>query len=264
MGEREAMSATIARISRRPARGRDVREIAADLWDRLAGTPGKRRALRRRSMVAGPVALAAAGLAAWLILRPTPQPDYARDNLRRVFSYTLLSDEFNKLPVDKRLELIRTLVDRVKNMSAADSALVAAFAAGIAGAAREQLEENMSRLAIDMWYEHARRYDEVPTEDRGAYLDHAFLEMTKAMEAVAGETRDVTDAERLAEARRQAQRDLEMMRAGRGPSSRMMARLYTIMRDDVGSHASGAQKSRGQLMLRDMVRRLRGEGPGGG
>lgn len=32
-----------------------------------------------------------------------------------VLNYTLLTDEFNNLPVDKRLELLKDLIDRLKN-----------------------------------------------------------------------------------------------------------------------------------------------------
>ncbi len=254
------MSATIERIGGRGrSRGRDVREVAADAWDRVAGTPEKRAVVRKRALIFGPIAAAALAVAAWLVFRPTPKPDYERDNLRRVFTYTLLTDEFNKLPVEERLELIGILVRRVKEMGAGDSALVAAFAAGIAGAAREQLEENASRLAIDTWLMYAEDYAELAPENREAFLDNVAIELSKLGEAITGEISDMTDDERLADAHAQAQRDLEIMRSGRGPSSRMLARMFRIMNEDVGGHASGAERSRGALMMRHMMRRLRGE-----
>lgn len=260
MNASSEMTATIARIGgRRRRRGTDVRELGARAWDRVAGTPEKMRLLKRRAAMVGPIAALVLGVGAWLVLRPTPKPDYERDNLRRVFSYTLLTDEFNRLPVTERLELIGTLVRRIKGMSAGDSALVAAFAAGIAGAAREQLEENVSRLAIDTWHMYAKEYAEVRPEDREAFLDNVVLEFSKMGETLSGEPTDATDAERLAEAREQARRDLEVMRSGRGPSNRLLARAARIMNDDIGGHASGAQRSRGALMMRDMTRRLRGE-----
>ncbi len=260
MNEAAEMTATIARIGgRRRQRGTDVRELAARAWDRWAGMPEKRRILRRRALIAGPVAAVVLSVGAWLLLRPVPRPDYERDNLRRVFTYTLLTDEFNNLPVEERLELLGIIVRRVKEMSAGDSALVAAFAAGIAGAAREQLEENASRLAIDTWSMYAKDYAEVKPEDREAFLDHVVVEFSRLGEALSGETSDATDAERLAEAREQAARDVEMMRSGRGPSSRFIARAFRVMNHDVGGHASGAERSRGALMMRDMVRRVRGQ-----
>ncbi len=263
--ERSEMRATIARIGARFRRRPDFRETFRNHWDRLAGTPERRRVLRKRTLIAAPIVLVAGGIAAWMIFGPVPQPDFRKGNLGKVFNYALLTDEFNRLPVERRLELIGELVSRLKNLDSSDSVLMAAFAAGIAGAAREQLEENASKLAIDVWDMYARNYKDVKPEDRAAYLDNAFIEFTKMMETVAGEARDISDAERLAEGRRQAQRDREELAKGRGPSGRMLGRMYSFMREDVGSHASVTQRSRGQQMVRDMVRRMRGEpisGPG--
>jgi hypothetical protein len=151
-------------------------------------------------------------------------------------------------------------VSRLKNMSAGDSTMMAAFAAGIAGSARKQIEENASRLAIDMWDKYARQYATVKPEDKGAFLDQTFLEFTKMMEAIGGEPRNISDADRLAEAQRQAKRDEEKLRSGKdAPPSRVMGRMFTYMRENVGGHASIAQKTRGQQMMGDMVKRLRGE-----
>jgi hypothetical protein len=264
MDERSEMTATIARIGGGRRRGgTDVRVLAGRVWDRWARTPAQRRRLTRIALIGGPVAAALVGAGGWFLFGPMRRPDYEKDSLRRVFTYTLLTDEFNKLPVEKRLELVGIIVRRVKSMSAGDSALVAAFAAGIAGAAREQLEENASKLAIDTWYMYAEHYDEVPPEDRDAYLDRVALELMKMGETLSGEVNDDTDAERLAEAREQARRDQDMLRSGRGPSTRALARVHQILRDDVGPHATGAQRSRGMLMMRDMVRRMRGESVGG-
>lgn len=253
------MAATVSRITARFRRGPDVREVFDSVRRRLAGTPQKRALLLKRAKLGGPALLAVLGLSAWLVLRPVPQPDYRKDSLRKVFNYTLLTDEFNRLPVEQRLELIGQLVSRLKNMSSGDSAMLAAFAAGIAGAAREQLEENASRLAIDLWDKYAEQYKDVKAEDRGAWLDATFIEFTKSMETVAGEPRDIPDEQRLAEVRRQAQRDLEQFRSGRLPPGRMMGRAFDFARNGVGAHAAPTQRTRGQLLMRDMVRRMRGE-----
>jgi hypothetical protein len=260
MDERSAMQARVDRLVRRGWRSPNVRELAASVWDRVAGTEEKRRVLRRWTVVFGPLALVAVGVGAWLVLRPVPVPDYRRDNLRKVFNFTLLTDQFNRLPVQERLELIGTLVERLKSMDSGDSALMAAFAAGIAGAAREQLEKNASKLAIDVWDMYAKDYASVPAADRDGYLDKTFIEFTKMMETVAGEPREISDAERLAEGRRQAKRDQEQMAKGNGPPPRAMGRMFALMNDNIGGHASPAQRTRGQLLMRDMVRRLRGPG----
>lgn len=261
---REIMQ-TISRINRRSWRSPDVREIWPAVVDRLAGTPDRKARTLKRVKIGGPVVLVAIGLAGYFIFRPVPQPDYARARLDRVFNYTLLTDEFNRLPVEKRLELMGQLVSRLQGMSAGDSAIMAAFAAGIAGTARKQIEENVSRLMVDVWDKYARDYATVKPEDRGAFLDHTFLEFTRLGEALSGRTDTKTDAERLAQVREQAKRDEERLRSGdRQPPPQALGRMFNFMRDNVGAHASTPQKTRGQQMMRDMVRRFRGDEVGGG
>lgn len=267
MDGRSEMLATIDRIAGRTRRGADVRQLIAALRDRVAGTPERREASLRALKFGGPAVLILLAVVAYFIFRPTPQPNYRTANLQKVFNYTLLTDEFNRLPIEKRLELIGQLVQRLKGMSAGESALMAAFAAGIAGKAREQIEENASRLAVDLWDKYAQDYATrlggAGEADRAAFFDQTYLEFVRTMEAVAGEVSDKSDAERLAEVRRQAQRDVENMRSGRfNPPGRALGRMFTIMRDNVGGHASPAQQARGMLLMRDMVRHFRGTGGG--
>lgn len=219
---------------------------------------------RKRWIMGGRVALGALvlglGVGGYFVFRPVPQPDYLDDPLNDVLGYTLLTDEFNKLPVEKRLELIGQLVQRFKSMDAGDSVLMASFAAGIAGAARDQLMENGSRLAVDTWDKFAVDYAKVPESERGDYLDKTFVDFTKMMETLGGRPRDVSDEERLAEGRRQAQRDMERIKENpeRAPSSEMAGRMFQFMNEGVGQYASASQRVRGQQMMRDMVRRMRG------
>lgn len=255
------LAASVQRFASRWRRGPTVGES----WERLklwfVGTPERKRRTRKAATIGGPILLAAIALLAWLILRPVPQPDYSKDNLKKVFNFTLLTDEFNRLPVEERLKLLGELVNRLKGMSAGDSALMAAFAAGIAGKAREQMLENASRLAIDLWDKWAAGYSHVPPDQRDVYLDNAYVEFTKMMEAVGGESRDVSDAERLEEARRQAARDQKNMQEGRTPPARMMGRAFTFLDRDVGKNSSPQQRARGLLMMRDMADRMRSGPP---
>jgi hypothetical protein len=191
------------------------------------------------------------------VLGPMWRPDYKKGNLKRVFSYTLLTDQFNRLPVEERLRLLGQLVERLKGISAGDSALMAAFAAGIAGSAREQLEKNASRLAIDVWDKYAIDYKDVEATDRDAFLDRAFVEFTKLMEAVGGRVREISDAERLAEGRRQARADVEMMKE-RGVRAEGVVNMLNFLQENVVVHASPQEQNRGLLMMRDMTLRLRG------
>jgi glutamate synthase domain-containing protein 1 len=134
------------------------------------------------------------------------RPDFASDDLDDVLNYAMLTDDFNRLPIDERMKLLSELVKRLKSSSSGDSAMLAAFAAGIEGQLRDQFVTNSAKLAVDMFDQYARNYDKVPEEQREKYLEDSFADMTKKMEAVAGVTRNVSDADRVSEVRRQAQR----------------------------------------------------------
>jgi hypothetical protein len=240
-----------------------ARRLAAPLvglWSRIGADPARKRRVLLAARVVGAVLLVGAGVGAYFFFRPVPKPDYLSDDLDDVLGYTLLTDEFNRLPVEERLKLIGQLVQRFKSLDAGDSVLLAGFAAGIAGSARDQLMENASRLAVDTWDKYAREYAKVPAENQEQYLDETFVGFTKMMEGIGGRVRNVSDEERLAEGRRQAQRDVETMRnPSKGPSNEALGRMYSFMNNDVGSHASPQQRVRGQQMMRDMVRRLRNQ-----
>lgn len=229
-------------------------------WEAIAGDPARKARLILAARILGAVLLVGAGVGAYFVFRPVPKPDYMNDDLDSVLGYTLLTDEFNRLPVDERLRLIGQLIQRFKSLDAGDSVLLAGFAAGIAGSAREQLMENASRLAVDAWDKYAKDYAKVDPAKEEEYLDDAFVQFTKMMEGVGGRVRDVSDEERLAEGRRQAKRDMDAMRdTKRGPSNEQLGRVFRMMNEDVGQHATTQQRMRGQQMMRDMTRRLRGQ-----
>lgn len=228
-------------------------------WGPISQDPARKRRWVAGSRWAASVATLLLAIGAYFIFRPIPTPDYLNDDLDDILDYTLLTDEFNKLPVKDRLKLVGDLVNRLKGMSAGDSVLMASFASGIAGAARDQLMENASRLAVDVWDKYALDYAKVPEEKKEEALDEAFVEFTKMMETLGGRPRDISDEERLAEGRRQAERDLKVMKdPDRGPSNKDVAQVAVFLDKDVGKHASAQQRMRGQQMMRDMTRRLRG------
>lgn len=246
-----------------------IRDQWQSLLDRVPDSEVERKRLSKRVALIGGPCLAVIVLAAWLIFRPVPQPDYLFDDMDDVFNYTLLTDEFNRLPIEKRLELVSLLTQRLSKMTSHDSALVAAFAAGVAGSAREQLLENFSRLLIDTWDMNAVGYADIPNEDRAAYLEEVAVEFMKLGETMEGRVTEKTDDERLAEARRQARRDQENLSdPDSRPSAGQMNRMFTFMRSDVGQFQTPQQKARGAQMFRDMVRHFRKQdiatGKGGG
>jgi hypothetical protein len=206
-------------------------------------------------------AVAVAGVLTYLELRVQPPPDFDSARIDVLFEYTLLTDDFNKLPVEERLALVAKLVERMKSLGGNDSVLLALFASMIAGEARAQLEENVSRAAVDLFDTYALDYDvTAPKADREAYLLDTFLEFGKTMEALVGYESDQTDEERLAEAREQAQRDLQAVRDGQIGAGDAL-RVFDVLNNGMGRHATGHQKIRIATMTRDMVEMLRSGGP---
>ena len=254
------------RVISRTARLSALRDRAAGLRAWATEDDARRRKLLLGTGAGALVVVLGMSAGAYFVLRPMPQPDYENDSIYRVFKYTLLTDEFNKLSVEERLKLIGMIRERLDGLSKSESTLLAAFAAGIVGKTRDQLEENVSRLMIDTWDMHATDYAHVPAADRESFVDGAFVQIHEMMDMLDnGRMSNQTPEQRLAEGREQAQRDLEMMKSGDGPSARMMSRLYRILNDGVGSHASPQQQVRGRQLMRDMTRRLRGQplsGPG--
>jgi len=260
------MDARDFQFGSRHGRSGRIGPLVAALRDRIGvwfdqrwSDPGRRRSLLRTTIIVGVLALGSGGVGLYLWFRPRPEPDYLKADMDAVFDFTLLSDEFNDLPVERRIELIGQLLKRIDSMGSQDSALLAAFAAGISGSMRERIEKNISRVVIDLWDTYATRYDDVPDEDRGAFLDASFVEMMRMMERAGQDDWKASDADILQWGKRQAQEDLDMLADPQSrPSGRQMTQMFRIVRFGLGSHASSQQRARSGLLLRDMTRRLRG------
>lgn len=244
----------------------DLRDAGRRWWADHTRTPEERKRTVAVLYGGGGAAALALGLGLYFLLRPVPQPDYLSDPMDEVFNYTLLTDEFNALPIEERMRLIGLLIERLKNMDGGDSVLMASFAAGIAGAAREQLEENGSRLVIDLWDKYAKDYDKKKPEERERYLEEVFVDMTKTLEALGGEPRDISDADRINEVRRQVAEDRKAFREGKmpAPPPETIGRIAAFMNSSLGGNANAAQRVRGTQMLRDMTRHFRGQDIGTG
>ncbi|GJM19482.1 MAG: hypothetical protein DHS20C14_16950 [Phycisphaeraceae bacterium] len=201
----------------------------------------------------------AGAMGAWLAWRPVPKPDYDSGRLDTLFHYTLLTDEFNRLPVDERIALISDLVSRVGDMNSNDSVLLAAFAAQISGPARDQLIENASRVMIDLTDQAAAGYNAAaPPEQRTAYMEDAIVRMARSMNAMAGQGGDATDEEILDEARAQAARDAAAIDSGK-VSAEDVGQFAGVLTRTMGASSSAQQKLRLAAFGRDMARTLRGQ-----
>ncbi len=229
------------------------------LWESATRTRGRRRAAWATASV---LVLGGAAGAAWA-LWPASEPELD-DPFTDDLNYTLLTDEFNKKSIEERLALIKQMVAKFKELDAGGSAMMAAFAAGIGKTAREQILENASRLAFDLFDKYARAYSQeamnLPAEQRGKFLDQAYLDLVKTAEGLAGDERDISDEERLARARRDANREVDRIRE-RDPDDNadQAANELAFFRDNMMQHASAPQRTRMAQLMRDMTRHFRGQ-----
>jgi len=214
---------------------------------------------RRAAIIVGVAAGVALIAGVVVALMPVRVPDFANDPLDKVFDFTLLREEFNTLPVERRVELISTLSGRLRQMSGSESAVMAAFAAGVVGSARDQLERNASRLALDLFDSYATDYRTVPEHEREAFLDAKYVEFVRTMSLLSGGDPDRrSDEERLERGRTQAQRDSDRIRENR-PSGEQTAGVFRFLDEGMGSHATPQQRARVSLLMSDMGKRMRGE-----
>jgi hypothetical protein len=176
-----------------------------------------------------------------------------------LLDYTFITDDFNKLPIEQRLELIRDLIKRFSTMEGSESVLMAQWAAMIGGDLREQMMKNASLMAIDMWDSAASKYAGVPPEDRDEFLDKTVVDFLKTMESFnPNGPRNISDEKRLEEAKAQANRDKNAIRSGE-MSSGDLGQMADFMRNGMGKFAAPQTQTRAAQMMRDMTRHLRGQ-----
>jgi len=131
------------------------------------------------------------------------------------------------------------------------------FASMIMGEAREQLQENISRLMIDVSDKYAVEYEpNAPPEEREAYLEDVFLEMHSMGRFVAGDFEEKSREELLDEGAMQAKRDQRRFEQGKVGAGEVI-RVFDVMNNEVGQYMSGHQKHRVSAMFRDMTEMLR-------
>lgn len=236
--------------------GRVLRMSPADMLNGLIGGVVRRPRLSAGVLV---LLLAGGGLGTWLAVRIEPPPDYENERLDVLFEYTLLTDDFNRLPVEERIALLGKLIERLQAMGTNDSLLLAMFASSIMGEMRAQLEENISRLAVDVADQYAADYDpNVPEDEREEYLEDAFVDMQRMFAVFDQDLATKDREEMLDEGRRQARRDLNRFERGRVGAGEVI-RVFDIMNNTVGAHMSGHERVRVQTMFRDMTEMLRRE-----
>lgn len=225
-------------------------------------TPRQRTLGKRMGALAALTVLLIGGIWAILALAPRPEPDYLTSDMEDVLGYTLLSDDFNSLPIGRRMELLRDLVQRLKTLSGDDSAAMAAFAATIRKEMRRQMERNIKQLAADTIDIYASDYAHVPPEEQQRFLDGAVIGFTEMMEDIAGEASPLprNEDERLAAIKDQAKRDEGRMRESSDrPTARRVAQFFEFIHNDQENISDPVQRGRNVRFMRDMTRHLRGQ-----
>ncbi len=178
-------------------------ESLADLWEN-----------RRREFKLGAGGLLLAGVLAygvywWVEVRFRPPPSIFDSPVDDVLGYFAL-DDFSKLPVEERIRFLMELADRFRAGDQAESALMAAFLAGLSGPAREQATQNARVLAKDILAQGAADYFKVSEKNRGKYIDDWMVKWLKTGERIAtGKDSDKPDDERLDDIRREGERGRE-------------------------------------------------------
>ena len=245
-----------------------ILESITDVRDRLDGAIEDLWRNRRREigLSAAGLALAAlvgAGAYWWMEVRFRPPPSIFDSPVDDVLGNFAL-DDFSKLPIDERIRFLRELADRFRAGDQAESALMAAFLSGLSGPAREQATQNARVLAKDILAEGADGYFKMAEKDRGRYIDEWMVRWLKTGERIAtGEDSDKSDAERLADIRREGERGRE--RAAERPADRMPSltedgamRFLDFWESDVEKASS--PKEQGQIVrfLGDVRKRFGG------
>jgi len=211
-------------------------------------------------------AIAAAGLAIGAALAfggsgrdPFPSeeaPDPFGGTLRTI----VFEEEFNRLPVEERIDLVRELLDRMRGMDSGSSAMLAAFAAGIREQARAQLETNARRLMVDFMDLHAKRYAGTSGEEREAMLEQSLREMVTLQRELFGMDADDEGVEEgLERARRDAKREQERAAENRDQLDSGEAAGFMRWAQREGAESDPNQRARVTLFMRDMTRHLRGQ-----
>ncbi len=184
----------------------------------------------------------------------------ARDPFAGSLKTIVFESEFNRLPVQERVDLVRDLLDQMRSMDSGSSAMLAAFAAGIREEAREQLQTNARRLMVDFMDMHAKRYAAAGAAEREAMLQQSLREMVALQRELFGmDAGEEGVEEGMERARRDAQREQRRAAENRGRLDSGEAAGFMRWAQREGADSDPNQRARVTLFMRDMTRHLRGQ-----
>ncbi|MEC9372764.1 MAG: hypothetical protein VYC34_02935 [Planctomycetota bacterium] len=207
--------------------------------------------------------LLASAAIAWGGSLGSAPPDPFADPFDNVLAYTLLDKNFNRLPLEERMALIKQIAERLGSLDGGDSALMAAFAAGISGEARRQLQENISVLGMDILDKFAREYAASDHEDPNAAMEDALrdmIDLTQELRTLAGDQPRRSTDETIDLIRRQSEREAEREQQAAGSSldDGEVDEVFDWVQNDVNQYASPNERARVTRFMRDATRFMQG------
>ncbi|MSR33527.1 MAG: hypothetical protein EXS12_01775 [Phycisphaerales bacterium] len=195
----------------------------------------------------------------WNAMRLRQPPSIFGTPIDNTLEYLTLKD-FSKLPLDKRIRFMLELTDRFRKLKSTESAAMAAFLAGLAGPARDQLRDNVKMIAKDVLTEGATTYMSLPPAKRDLFIDAWILKWQRTLEkATTGKEDKKTDSERLDAMRDQGKRNTERqsrMTGGGGLTDRGASGFLDFWQGEI--EGSSTPKEQGQItkFLDDVRTRL--------
>jgi hypothetical protein len=219
----------------------------------------------RRRLVAAVAIAATLGLAggawAWWSSRWKPPPSIFDTPVDDVLGY-LAIDDFNQLPLEERVRFMIEFANRFRGVEQSESAVMAAFFAGLTVKSKEQLRQNARTLAKDILADGAATYVNLPDKERGAFIDQWLVRWSKVGEEIAmGEPRQRSDEDRIDEFRREARRGQERQ-AERAVDISLTevgaARFLDLWQSDVEAAATPREQGQITRFMVDVRKRLTG------
>jgi hypothetical protein len=218
--------------------------------------------LRRRVAVIGAIALIAASSGTWFVVDSLPKrPPSIFDNaVDDVFGY-LTEEDFSRLSIEERTKFLVDLMERFRGFSQSESAVAAAFFAGLSGPTSEKLMHNARILGKDVLVEGAEQFFQLQDQkDRDAFIDTWIIKWVRFADGATNQTSNMTDQQILDEFARQGRRDLER---GVQIDAQMAQQIIDFWERDVSSVASPVEQAQIYQFLPAIRQRLLSRQGGG-
>jgi len=203
-----------------------------------------------------------AGGVVWAILSmlPVPEPDVMDDDLHSVASFAM-TDDFNRLTPRQRISFLQKFFNRFRDFDENDAAELSEFLADINYKLRQQIEENVRRLAVDFLAESAMDYANVPMNDREAFLRNLLLELDKLGDGFSGRQRDVSDEDRMAAMNRQGKREQDRAneQVGSTVDARGVNMVFNLYETEVSGKVPAVQRGAIARLMLDLTKVRRGQ-----